>query len=134
MRVVIKAGGSVFCPGDRPDEGFVNGLSKALLGLSVKHRLAVVVGGGMLARKMIGEASARTGSEEELHAVGVRASRMNASALISALGDRAFPEIPEDAAQASKGFKTGKIVVSGGFEPGQTTDAVAVRIAEAVGA
>ena len=136
MKVAIKVGGSVFCPGDRPDSGYVKRLAETLLGLSGKHRLLVVVGGGVLARRMMQDAKARNEavSADELHTIGIEAARMNASALIAELGDKAFLEVPKDEEEAKAAFSNGTIVVLGGFRPGQTTDAVTVQSAEAIGA
>jgi len=135
MKIAIKVGGSVFCPADKPDMAFVRKLAKALLELSGKHKILVVVGGGRLARKMIEEAKSRgVSSEDELHVIGIEAARNNASVLIKQLGDKAFSGIPRNEQEVAKAFSTGKIVVVGGFRPGQTTDAVTMQSAAAVGA
>jgi uridylate kinase len=73
-------------------------------------------------------------SVDELHSIGIEAARMNASALITELGDKAFLEVPKDEDEAKAAFSHGRIVVVGGFRPGQTTDAVTVQSAEAIGA
>jgi uridylate kinase len=134
MKVVIKVGGSVLCPDDEPDMQFVSALSGVLAELSARHDMAVVVGGGRRARRMISEARRRTSLDDDLHEVGIKASRMNATALLSELGNNASPGIPRDAGEAEKFFEPGKILVSGGFRPGQTTDAAAAEIAKAIGA
>ncbi len=133
MIIAIKVGGSVFCPGDEPDQGFVRKLAATLLGLSASHGLLVVVGGGRLARKMMRDA-AEGATADELHSIGIQAARMNAAALVKELGDKAFHQIPKDVAEVKDAFSAEKIVVAGGFRPGQTTDAVTAQSAEAIGA
>ncbi len=113
---------------------FVNRLAAAILELSKSHRLLIVVGGGRLARKMIGEAAQAGASEAEQHMVGILASRINAGVLMLAIGENVFRGIPKDEKQAAAAFKEGRIVVTGGFRPGQTTDAVTLQAARAIGA
>ncbi len=135
MIITLKVGGSVLCPTESPDMDFISGLAATLKGLSSEHRMVVVVGGGRLARKMIEDERKRGESSDDiLHNIGIEASRMNAKTLIEALGDAAFSGIPKDEGGVREAFKKGKIVVLGGFRPGQTTDAVALQSAEAVGA
>ncbi|MCD6496339.1 MAG: UMP kinase [Candidatus Aenigmarchaeota archaeon] len=135
MKIAIKVGGSVFCPGDKIDMDFVRHLSETLNALTEENRVLVVVGGGWLARSMI-KAAVKKGetSEDKLHSIGIEASRINARFLIDELGDNAFGEIPKNEEEAVKALRTGKIVVLGGFRPGQTTDAVTLQCAEASGA
>jgi len=135
MMIAIKVGGSVLCPGEVPDAGFVSRMAATLKRLSARHRLIVVVGGGRLARNMIEDArKAGATKDEELHKLGIEASRKNAQALIDALGELAHAGIPESEQEVRKASKSGKIVVLGGFRPGQTTDAVAAQSADAAGA
>ncbi|MCX6696419.1 MAG: UMP kinase, partial [Methanoregula sp.] len=59
-------------------------------------------------------------------------TRLNATLLVSALRDAAYPKVAESHAEAKKFAEAGKIVVMGGITPGQTTDAVAAVLAERV--
>jgi uridylate kinase len=52
--------------------------------------------------------------------------------MILALGDQAYPAVPEDLEQVSKAVTTNRIVVTGGLHPGQSTNATAALIAEKV--
>jgi uridylate kinase len=61
-------------------------------------------------------------------------TRLNARLLVAALGDAAYPRVPETYAAAKECGVAGRIVVMGGVAPGQTTDAVAAVLAEEVGA
>ncbi|MFQ5815579.1 MAG: UMP kinase, partial [Candidatus Hydrothermarchaeaceae archaeon] len=84
-----------------------------------------VVGGGRLAREYIEYARSLGGSEEFCDELGISATRMNALLLKAALGDHAT-EVASgyEGACASK-----RIFLMGGVKPGQTTDAVAARLA-----
>jgi uridylate kinase len=64
--------------------------------------------------------------------MGIEVSRLNARLLIAALGDEAYPGVPEDLEQVGKAAAGGKIVVTGGLHPGQSTNATAALIAEKV--
>lgn len=136
MIIALKVGGSVFCPTEEPDASFVANLADTLKKLSKSHRLIVVVGGGRLARKMIEDArAAGVKNDSKLHMLGIEASRKNARFLIGALDGAAYEGvIPKTEEEAKAAFSTGKIVVMGGFRPGQTTDAVTMQSALAVGA
>lgn len=135
MKISLKIGGSVLCPTESLDMGFVEKLTESLKGLSNEHEIVVVVGGGKLARKMIADARERgVTSDDELHQMGIDAARKNAAVLISALGESAFSQVPKNEDEVKKAFESGKIVVVGGFRPGQTTDAVTLQSAEAIGA
>jgi uridylate kinase len=134
MRIAIKVGGSVFCPTDRPDPEFVRGLAQTLLELSANHSMLVVVGGGRLARLMIRHGKEKGMSADELHTLGIDAARMNAAFLVSKLGENVFRGIPKSVDEVKEAFASNKIVVVGGFKPGQTTDAVTAQSAQAIGA
>jgi uridylate kinase len=135
MKIALKVGGSVFCPDKSPDMGFVGRLAKTLKGLASEHEIVVVVGGGHLARWLISEARKRGVSfDDELHVLGIEAARKNAAVLMKALGEGAFHEVAKNEEEVRKAAESGKIVVAGGFRPGQTTDAVTLQCAQAVGA
>lgn len=135
MKIALKVGGSVFCPTESPDMEFVGKLAELLLDLSEEHSIAVIVGGGRLARKMMEDARDKgEHAKDELHRIGIEAANRNASVLIKALGEKAFPEVPKDEEGVRKALEMGKIVAVGGFRPNQTTDAVTLQSAEAMGA
>jgi uridylate kinase len=64
--------------------------------------------------------------------MGIDVSRLNGRLLIAALGDQAHHAVPEDLEQVSTAAASGKIVVTGGLHPGQSTNATAALIAEKV--
>jgi uridylate kinase len=131
-KVVISLGGSILIPSleDHTIKDYVPVLRK----IAKKCRLYVVVGGGGEARRYIGimrELGIDEGTSDE---IGILITRLNATMLIAALGEDAYPKAAESHAEAKKFAETGKIVVMGGITPGQTTDAVAAVLAERVGA
>ncbi len=94
------------------------------------YRFAVVVGGGRRARDYI-ELGRRLGlSEGQLDAVGIEVSRVNAALLAFALGPRAYLPIPRSIDEFLRAWTSGKVVVLGGLQPGQSTNAVAAIVAE----
>ena len=119
---------------ERPD--LVRGYAEAVRALASEgHRvLAVVVGGGQLARSFV-EAGRRLGlNRSQLDMLGIEAARLNARLLAYAMGDLAYPEPPRSLHEAVEAAATGRVVVAGGFQPGQSTAAVAALLAEALGA
>ena len=73
-------------------------------------------------------------NEIQLDELGIASTKLNARLLITALGESAYPlpvETYEDAFVQAQEFA---IVVMGGTQPGHTTDAVAMMLAEYVGA
>ena len=131
-KVVLSLGGSVLMPS--LEENRLAEYASVLRSLSGKASLLVVVGGGGEARRYIGimrDLGVDEGTSDE---VGILITRLNATLLIAALGDNAYPKVAESHAEAKKYAESGKIVVMGGITPGQTTDAVAAVLAERVGA
>ena len=102
--------------------------------IAQEHRLFVVVGGGGEARRYIGVVRDLGIDEGTADEIGILITRLNATMLIAALGDDAYPKVAESHADARKFAESGKIVVMGGITPGQTTDAVAAVLSERVGA
>ncbi len=98
------------------------------------YRFALVVGGGRRAREYI-ELGRRLGlSEGVLDVIGIEVSRVNALLLASLLGHRAYLPVPRSVDEFMRAWTSGRVVVVGGLQPGQSTNAVAAVIAELVGA
>jgi uridylate kinase len=126
---VIKLSGKAF--GDETAyelKKYASMLSK----ISNKVQPIVVAGGGKFARYYISTARSFGSDEASLDIIGIEVSRLNARLLILALGDQAYPAVPEDLEQVSKAVTTKSIVVTGGLHPGQSTNATAALIAEKV--
>lgn len=94
----------------------------------------VVAGGGSIARHYIGAARSLGANEATLDQMGIQVSRLNARLLVSALGAKAYPEVPATLSEVSKAAESGLVVVAGGLYPGQSTNGTAALIAERVGA
>ncbi|MDD5142127.1 UMP kinase [Methanoregula sp.] len=131
-KVVISLGGSILIPSleNHTIRDYVPVLQK----IAKKCRLFVVVGGGGEARRYINIARELGIDEGTSDEIGILITRLNATMLIAALGEAAYPKVAESHAEAKKFSEHGKIVVMGGITPGQTTDAVAAVLAERVGA
>lgn len=131
-KVVISLGGSILVPS--LEDHTIDAYVPVLKTIAKKCRLFVVVGGGGEARRYISimrDLGIDEGTSDE---VGILVTRLNATMLIAALGEDAYPKVADTHAEAKKFAESGKIVVMGGITPGQTTDAVAAVLAERVGA
>jgi len=127
--ISISIGGSIMSPHDA-DPVFIRKLASLLLKKAAKHRLICVVGGGTPARKYI-EICRNLGADETfLDEVGIRATRMNASVLLAAVIEKAYPKVADDLDEAANASHRFPIVVMGGTHPGHTTDAVTVFMGE----
>ena len=126
---MIKLSGKVFGYETAYDlKKYARMLSK----ISEKVQPVVVAGGGKVARHYISTARSFGSDEASLDMLGIEVSRLNARLMILALGDQAYPAVPEDLEQVSKAVIAGRIVVAGGLHPGQSTNATAALIAEKV--
>jgi len=131
LKIAIKIGREAFP--SRLDFEVVSEYAEVFKKLrSEGHRLVVVTGGGEDARKYIDVARKLGGSEVVCDLIGIQVSRLNARLLISRLGGDAYPEPPTSVEELRKAFETGKIVVLGGLQPGQSTNAVAAISAESI--
>lgn len=128
-RAVIKLSGRLF--GDDA-AGELKKYAGMLVEISGQVQPVVVAGGGKVARHYINIARGFGSDEASLDIMGIEVSRLNARLLIAALGDNAYPAVPVDLEQVSKAAAGGKIVVTGGLHPGQSTNATAALIAEKV--
>lgn len=130
-RVVIKLSGKVFSDETGVE---IKKYARMLEEMSVKVQPVVVAGGGKIARHYIGIARSFGLDEASLDIMGILVSRLNAALLVAALGKKAHHAVPEDLEQVTHAAADGKIVVTGGLHPGQSTNATAALIAEKVGA
>lgn len=130
--VVIKISGKWINP-DKPE--IIGGYVKVLERLYMEgYRIAVVVGGGRVAREYITAGRKLGLSEAMLDLMGIAATRLNAMLFTVILNDLAYQGVPRSLDEFMEAWSTGKIVICGGFQPGQSTNAVSALIAEAIGA
>ena len=128
MKAVVKLGGFAFPPDLSHDT--IRKYCRVMNSFSKKNQLTIVTGGGVLARKYIAAARELGASESVCDQIGIQASRLNARLFIAGLSDRAYPDIPESLAEFAKFRTSGLIVMMGGLQPGQSTNAVAALAAE----
>jgi len=133
MILTIKVSGKFFDEDlERGEPRNLSLLSNEILNLvSEGHRIAVVTGGGATARKYIALARKIYPNESMLDVLGIASSRLNAHLLLLSLRDFAYSRIPESLERLVEFWGLGKVIVAGGFQPGQSTTAVAALVAEA---
>ncbi|MEM2321244.1 MAG: UMP kinase [Candidatus Bathyarchaeia archaeon] len=133
MRLVIRIGGSIIASPPNPDlmRRYVD-LIKCLRDKG--HEVAVVVGGGRLAREFIELARSLGLPEREQDELAISVSRLFAQALSMMIGGYQWRGIPATVEEAVRTLRDRGIVIMGGIRPGMTTDAVAALIASEVGA
>jgi uridylate kinase len=133
MKLVIKIGGHLF-PSEL-NSAKINEFASILKNLQRKsHKLVVIAGGGANARLYI-QAARKLGSDESYcDDIGIHFARLNAKLLISALGDDSYPIVAENTRELRAYNISDKIIVMGGLQAGQSTNAVAAIAAEIIGA
>ena len=132
MKIVITIGGSIIIK-DHDYKKFED-YAKILKDINEEHKIFVVVGGGTTARDYIGIARDLGVSEAMCDDIGIEVTRLNAKLLIAALGDSAYPVVPNNFREAMQFASSNRIVIMGGTEPAHSTDAVGSILAEFVGA
>jgi|APFre7841882590_1041340.scaffolds.fasta_scaffold12801_2 uridylate kinase len=129
-KIVISLGGSVLIPS--LEQNRIRKYVPVLREIASRYQLFVVVGGGGEARRYI-EAVRGLGIDEgTADEIGILITRLNATMLVAAMGEDAYPRIAESHAEAKRFAEHKKCVIMGGITPGQTTDAVAAVLAERV--
>lgn len=135
MKLVLKIGGSLLFDKRRRlytrRFGQYSQIIKALV--REGHKLAVVVGGGALAKSLIRRGSQLNASREALDWLGIASTWVCAQLMISALGDLACPTPMFTEEQVLEKIRGDRLLVVGGLQPGQSTNAVATRLAEITG-
>jgi uridylate kinase len=133
MRIVIRLGGSVVAT--PVDIKLISEYAKILKRLKAEgHVLAVVIGGGALAREFIKIAKELGLAEKDQDDLAIGVSRLYAQLFAKMLGAEACEKIPTSVEEAAICLKKGKIAVLGGLKPGMTTDTVAAQVAERINA
>lgn len=124
-KLVISLGGSIFSAEEKNLMNFIEIMRE-------KKNYAIVVGGGKIARDRISLLREMKASEYHLDKMGIQATRLNALTVSLALGNAM--DIPKSIDEALEYLELYGKVVMGGTEPGHTTDAVSLLLAEAYGA
>ncbi|MEM0457727.1 MAG: UMP kinase [Sulfolobales archaeon] len=129
-RIVLKISGKLLNPSN-PDliKRYIDAIKKIY---EEGYRIAVVTGGGEIAREYIRTCREISNNEGVCDLIGIEMSRVNALLLAGGLGDIAYGKIPRDFDEFLEAWSTNKVVILGGIQPGQSTSAVAAVIAEIV--
>ncbi|MEM3581097.1 MAG: UMP kinase [Candidatus Bathyarchaeia archaeon] len=131
MRIVIRIGGSVVAT--PVNIQLMSEYAKILKKLKAEgHTLAVVVGGGALARDFIKIAKELGLAKKDQDDLAISVSRIYAQLFAKMLGGLACEKIPTSVEEAVQCLEKGKIAVLGGLKPGMTTDTVAALVAESI--
>jgi len=127
VKLVLKISGKFLSPYDKP---LVREYASVVEELAKEHEVAVVVGGGSVARKYIELGSSSKALRDVL---GIEVARLNAFLLASHI-PKAKKKVPRSAEEFLELWDGERVVVLGGFQPGQSTNAVSLIVAELIGA
>ncbi|OLS25720.1 MAG: Uridylate kinase [Candidatus Heimdallarchaeota archaeon LC_2] len=130
MKLILKIGGSILFNDNQINVNLIKEWIDLIRKLNQEgHQIGVVVGGGKPARdfaKVAGELGANDSYQDF---IGIEAARQNARLLISGLPE-AYPHPPKDYQELISIVNSNPLVIVGGFQPGQSTNAVAAIFAE----
>ncbi|MEA3229866.1 MAG: UMP kinase [archaeon] len=134
MKIVISLGGSLLTA-DFSSEN-LRRFTNIIKEISDKsYRLIVVVGGGKIAREYIKISGSFEVPDFKKDYVAIKITQANAALFAASLGDYAEHEIKRGHEEIVEQFNnTEKIVVCGGTVPGQSTDGVSAKLANAIDA
>jgi len=131
MRIVLRIGGSVVASPVNTE--LMSKYVELLRTLKAQgHEVAVVVGGGSLAREFIAIAKKLGLDEKAQDEIAISVSRLFAQLFLNKLGELSGRKVALTLDDAAEFMGEGEIVVMGGLKPGITTDAVAALVAERV--
>ena len=128
--VVIDLGGSILTPKlGQINLKLLEFFRKIIKQESRKKRFIIVTGGGSLARSYQKSAcELKVKDSSSLDWIGIRATQLNAEFLKSFFGNKAFPQLI--VSQEQKYVWNKGIILSGGWQPGNSTDYVTLKLAE----
>ncbi|AFZ70921.1 uridylate kinase, putative [Caldisphaera lagunensis DSM 15908] len=131
-KIVIKISGSLLYP---PDKKYYE-KTREVIGKIINkgYRIGIVVGGGPLARSYINSLRELNIQESILDILGIESARLNALSLSSALQPYSIPKVPKDLTEAIEIFSNNLIPILGGLQPGHSTNAVSMVLAESLNA
>ena len=133
MRLVLRIGGSVIASPVNP--ALISKYTDLLKDLKKQgHEMAVVVGGGAMAREFINLAKDLGLDERAQDEAAISVSRIFAQLFLQKLGELGCEAVSLTIENAVKCLRDGKIAVMGGLRPGMTTDTAAALIVEQVNA
>ena len=132
--IVISLGGSLIVP-NKVDLLFLEQFRTLILRyIQSGNRVVVVCGGGSIAREY--QKIARTMhsevSDQDLDWLGIRVTRLNAELVKIIFGEFAFYKIVKEPDRISR--VNDQVIVAAGWKPGWSTDYVAAKCAQVLGA
>ncbi len=132
MKFVLKIGGSLLFDSDQKlNLDQFKEISQIVHQLKrEKHEVVLVIGGGALAKKLIEKGKVLGANRDTLDQLGIAATWVCAQLMIAALEGIAYPTPVMTEKQLTNLYETDKLLVLGGLHPGQSTNAVAARVAE----
>ncbi len=134
MRLVIKIGGSILYKNGQLQLSLVKKWINVISELKNQgHYIGIVVGGGSPARIYSSIAADLGASKDYQDIIGIESARQNARILIAGLKN-AYPYPPQNYNELVNACTSNKTVIIGGFQPGQSTNAVAALFAEHINA
>ncbi len=127
--VVFSLGGSLIVPDDI-DSDFLISFRKMIMDfISDGNRAVIVCGGGMLCRRYNDAAKKISDiKDEDLDWMGIAATKLNAELVRCIFSDVAHHEVIKDPGEPIDTDKP--IVIGAGFRPGNSSDKVAVMLAD----
>jgi uridylate kinase len=132
-RIVIRIGGSVVA--SPVDTKLLSKYAELIKQIKLQgHEIAVILGGGRLAREFIGIAKDLNLESAAQDRIAISISRLYAQLFMEKLGELGCGKVATTLDEAAECFSQGKIVVMGGLKPGHTTDTVGALVAERLAA
>ncbi len=132
LKVVLKLTGKLFH--DVSSELLIRHSQIIRERFSVGDKFVIVCGGGPIAREYIRISRRLRINEGWSDLLGIEVSRINALLMNTLLGDIAYKHVPRNVDEFLTAWSSGKVVTLGGLQPGQSTNAVAMIVAELAGA
>ena len=130
---VVKLGGHSIFEGLEMDTKYIRELKEVLAETSRLYDwVAIVVGGGEIARKYISWGRELGLNESTLDVIGLRVAAVNASFLWAYFHGVAPPRIPTSIYEALEMLPIWRTIFVGGMQPAQSTTTVAALLAEAL--
>lgn len=136
MKFVLKIGGSLLFDSEQNlNIDHFSKIAEVIQQLKhEEHELIVVVGGGVLAKKLVEKGKALGANRDALDQLGIAATWVCAQLMITALEENTYPRPIMTEQQLKNLIDSNKLLVLGGLQPGQSTNAVAATVAEIIGA
>jgi uridylate kinase len=126
LKIVLRIGGSIL--GSPPNPEVAEGYSRVVAQMNSEGiSVAVVVGGGEVARDYIDSARGMGLSSFQQDTIAIHASRLNARLIAMKLGG--VSSVPTSIDGMLQRLARNRVAVMGGLRPGITTDTVAAIVA-----